>query len=117
MSQVISRAINSRVQKYALLCAMFTMPAFAQDDVATLVTTKRCNACHEISDASLGPPWQAIATRHAARKDLMQNVLAVKIVRGGGGNWGNVPMVPNQRVSADEAQRMAAWILDLPAGN
>jgi cytochrome c len=85
----------------------------AQDDASSLVITKRCNACHELSEASLGPPWQAIAARHAARKDLMVDVLASKIVHGGGGNWGNVPMVPNQRVAPDEAKRMAAWILNL----
>jgi cytochrome c len=100
-----------------MLCAALAAPVMAQDDVAALITVKRCNACHEMSAASLGPPWQAIAARHAQRKDLMQDVLAVKIVRGGGGNWGNVPMVPNQRVSADEAQRMAAWILARPTGN
>ncbi|MDY6982602.1 MAG: cytochrome C [Pseudomonadota bacterium] len=105
------------MNKLLLLCIVFAAPAFAQDDVANLVIEKRCNACHEKNAASLGPPWQAIAARHAARKELMVDVLASKIVHGGGGNWGNVPMVPNQRVSLDEARRMAAWILDLPAGN
>ncbi len=96
-----------------LLCAALAAPVMAQDDTAALVITKRCNACHELSEPSLGPPWQAIAARHAARKDLMVDVLASKIVHGGGGSWGNVPMVPNQRVSTDEARRMAAWILTL----
>ncbi len=100
--------------KFAVaLCALLAAPVMAQDDVSALITTKRCAACHELSEPSLGPPWQAIAARHAARKDLMVDVLASKIVHGGGGNWGNVPMVPNQRVSPDEARRMAAWILNL----
>jgi hypothetical protein len=30
---------------------------------------------------------------------------------GGGGNWGLVPMVPNQWVTEAEARRMAEWIL------
>jgi cytochrome c len=102
------------MKKFALiLTAALAAPTFAQDDASALVIEKRCNACHEQSDPSLGPPWQAIAARHAARKDLMVDVLATKIVHGGGGNWGNVPMVPNQRVSLIEAKRMAAWILSL----
>lgn len=106
------------MKKFAfMLIAALTAPAFAQEDASALVIEKRCNACHEMSDASLGPPWQAIAARHAARKDVMQDVLASKIVHGGGGNWGNVPMVPNQRVSLIEAKRMAAWILNLSSGN
>jgi cytochrome c len=106
------------MKKCALIFAMaLATPAFAQEDASALVIEKRCNACHEMSAASLGPPWQAIAARHAARKDVMQDVLATKIVHGGGGNWGNVPMVPNQRVSLEEAKRMAAWILTLSSGN
>jgi cytochrome c len=98
-----------------LACLAFATPASAQDDIPALLTEKRCNACHNPDTASLGPPWRAIAARHAARKDLMTDVLALKIVNGGGGNWGLVPMVPNQRVSPIEARRMAAWILDLPS--
>jgi cytochrome c len=44
----------------------------------------------------------------------MTDVLARKIVRGGGGNWGSVPMVPNRWVTIDDARTMAAWILSLP---
>jgi cytochrome c len=105
------------MNKLLLLCLVFATPAFAQDDASDLVIEKRCNACHDMKAASLGPPWQAIAARHAPRKELMIDVLASKIVHGGGGNWGHVPMVPNQRVSIAEARRMATWILDLPAGN
>lgn len=106
--------MNKRSRIAVLLLTVVSTPAFAQDDASALVIDRRCNACHEMNAASLGPPWQAIAARHAARKDVMVDVLASKIVHGGGGNWGNVPMVPNQRVSIEEAQRMAAWILSLP---
>ena len=102
--------MNSMTKKYLLWCAVLTTPALAQESPEALIATKRCNACHEMSAPSLGPPWQAIAARHA-RKQLMGQVLTHKIVEGGGGNWGNVPMVPNQRVSYEEAGRMAAWIL------
>ena len=43
----------------------------------------------------------------------MVDVLARKIVDGGGGNWGLVPMVPNQWVPIEDARVMSAWILDL----
>lgn len=109
-------AMKSAATKLKLalpLLLLLATPVLAQSPDESLVTTKRCNACHNMADPSLGPPWQAIAARHADRKALMLDVLALKIVRGGGGNWGLVPMVPNQRVSPEEAQRMAAWILNL----
>jgi cytochrome c551/c552 len=83
----------------------------AQEAGESLVREAMCYACHQLERASIGPPWRAIAARHAGRRALMTEVLAVKIVRGGGGSWGLVPMVPNQRVSEDEARIMAEWIL------
>jgi cytochrome c len=99
------------------LAALAPISAVAQrgaaPDGARLVEEARCIACHQMNDVLLGPPWAAIAARHAARKDIMTDVLALKIVQGGGGNWGLVPMVPNQQVSIDEARAMSAWILSL----
>jgi cytochrome c551/c552 len=41
----------------------------------------------------------------------MTEVLARKIIHGGGGNWGMVPMVPNQWLTMEEARSMSTWIL------
>jgi cytochrome c len=95
-----------------LLSTLACAPVHAQPDAARLLDTARCHACHQQTEASLGPSWTAIAARHAARRDVMVDVLAGKIVRGGGGNWGLVPMVPNQWVSLEEARVMATWIMD-----
>ena len=100
----------------ALLLTLLPAAVHAQKDGERLVTDKMCYACHQLDAASLGPPWRAIAARHAARRDVMVDVLAGKIIRGGGGNWGMVPMVPNQRVSEEEARVLAEWILDLADG-
>lgn len=93
------------------LLAFAALPAAAQQDGETLVSKSLCYACHQMDSASIGPPWRAIAARHAARKEQMRDVLVSRILRGGGGNWGQVPMVPNQRVSAAEARIMADWVL------
>lgn len=95
-----------------LLATLLHAAAQAQQSGETLVDAARCYACHQMSETSLGPPYQAIAARHGGNKDLMIDVLARKIVRGGGGNWGNVPMVPNQWVTIDQAREMATWILN-----
>ncbi len=80
---------------------------------ARLFEQRRCYICHETDKVSLGPPLKAIGLRHKARRDVMSEVLARKIVHGGGGNWGVVPMVPNQWVTLEEARVMADWILGL----
>lgn len=81
-------------------------------DTADLLKEKRCNACHETEKALIGPPWKAIALRYQADKQKSIEALASKIVTGGGGAWGVVPMVPNEHVTAGEARLMAQWILE-----
>lgn len=97
-----------------ILTVLASSPLFAQDseDGERLVQQYRCYACHHMTQALIGPPYQAIAARHGGQKDVMTTVLAKKIILGGGGNWGLVPMVPNEHVPETDARRIAGWILD-----
>lgn len=110
----------SAARQLATVTLAFTLasaPAVhGNGDVPALLEKSRCNACHTERQTLIGPPYRAIAARHAGRDDLMVEVLARKIVLGGGGNWGVVPMVPNEHVSLEDARRMAHWILRLDAG-
>lgn len=83
----------------------------AEPDGATLEKSQRCYSCHDLTKTLIGPPYKAIAARHAADKEMMVEVLARKILRGGGGNWGVVPMVPNEHVSEADARTLARWVL------
>ena len=104
----------SRWPALGILVLLKLSPAWANgDDPAALVREKRCDACHDIDKMLIGPSYRAIAARHAADKAVMIDVLAQKIIDGGAGNWGVVPMVPNEHVSFDEARRIARWILNL----
>jgi cytochrome c len=98
-----------------LVTLITSLPVFAQDTPAgeQLVQVHRCYACHHMNNALIGPPYQAIAARHAGQKDVMGKVLATKIILGGGSNWGVVPMVPNEHVPEADALAMARWILEL----
>lgn len=108
---------NARLQVLAVLAGGALLAASplqaAEADGAKLFEQARCYICHQTDKVSLGPPLKAIAARHAARKDIMTDVLARKIVHGGGGSWGVVPMVPNQWVSLEQARVISEWILTL----
>lgn len=109
---VLSTLPHARLQLCSLLLLVAAaLPAAAQEAGETLVSKSLCYACHQMESASIGPPWRAIAARHAGRKEQMRDVLVSRILRGGGGNWGEVPMVPNQRVSEADARIMADWVL------
>ena len=82
-------------------------------EVAGIIERHECYACHAQTEARIGPSYRMIAARHAARRDVMEEVLAWKIIEGGAGNWGVVPMVANEKVSLEEARAVARWILEL----
>jgi cytochrome c len=83
---------------------------------AALAKTSRCYACHTLTEPLIGPPYQAIAIRYSGDRTTMENILAKKILLGGGGNWGDVPMVPNEHVKPADALTLARWILDQSPG-
>lgn len=99
----------------SLLCAtalvFATGGAFAQatDPGAKLAQQKNCLACHSVDTKIVGPAYKEIAKKYAAQKDAA-SLLATKVMKGGSGVWGTMPMPP-QPVSAAEAQQLVAWIL------
>ena len=40
-------------------------------------------------------------------------MLAIKIVKGGAGVWGAIPMPANPQVSEAEAKTLVAWVLGM----
>jgi cytochrome c len=90
----------------AAACSLST-PALAD---LQLATAKNCMACHAVATKLVGPSYKDVATKYAGQKDAVDK-LAGKIIKGGSGVWGPVPMPANAQVSPDDAQKLAAWIL------
>lgn len=105
--------IDCRLATLALIIIAAPLLSAADMDGAALAEKNRCVACHETDRTLIGPSYKAIAARHSANRDVMVEVLAQKIIIGGAGNWGVVPMVPNEHVSLAEARAISRWILEL----
>jgi cytochrome c len=85
--------------------------ATAVAGMPALLERHRCVACHAASETLIGPPYVAIASRHAAGGAAAAEVLARKIMLGGGGSWGAVPMPPSQGLALADARALADWVL------
>lgn len=95
---------------FALLAATaLTGPAFADQ---ALATAKNCMACHAVDKKLVGPAYKDVAAKYAGQKDAVDK-LSVKIMKGGAGVWGPVPMPANTQVSDAEAKKLATWVLSL----
>ena len=82
-------------------------PAFADQ---ALATSKNCMACHAVDKKLVGPSYKEVAAKYASDKGAADK-LAAKIVKGGAGVWGAVPMPANAQVTEAEAKTLAAWVL------
>ena len=78
-------------------------------DAAALAKAKNCMACHAIDKKLVGPAYKDVAAKYKGDKAAVAT-LAAKIKAGGKGNWGEVPMPPNN-VTEAEAKELATWVL------
>ena len=84
-------------------------PAFANADLAQ---KKNCMACHAVDKKLVGPAYKDVAAKYAGQKDAVDK-LAEKVMKGGSGVWGPVPMPANPQVTAAEARQLVQWVLTL----
>ena len=77
----------------------------------SLAKAKNCMSCHALDKKIVGPSYKDIVAKRAAEKGA-EAALAVKIKAGSKGEWGNVPMPPNN-VTEAEAATLAKWVLSL----
>jgi cytochrome c len=93
---------------FALVAAVsVTAPAFADQ---ALAASKNCMACHAADKKLVGPSYKDVAKKYAGQKDAADK-LATKIMKGGSGVWGAIPMPANPQVNEADAKKLAAWVL------
>ncbi len=93
---------------FALVAAFsVSAPALANLDLAK---AKNCMACHSVDKKLVGPSFKDIARKYASDKTAA-GTLPGKVIKGGSGTWGPVPMPANPQVNDAEAKILVNWIL------
>jgi cytochrome c len=72
------------------------------------LTEGGCAGCHQIAGQLIGPGFDAIRARYAGEEHAAY--LRDKIVNGGAGVWGAMPMPPMPAVGDDALQQIVAWL-------
>jgi cytochrome c len=75
-----------------------------------LAKAKNCLACHQVDKKVVGPSYKDVAKKYTAKDEAK---LVEKVLKGGKGSWGEVPMPPNATVKPEEATKLVKWILSL----
>jgi len=82
------------------------------EDGKNLIAKSDCLACHKIAEKLVGPAYMAVAQKYPQDQNSL-NTLSQKIISGGTGVWGTVPMAPHPAIAVADANKMIKYILTL----
>lgn len=77
-----------------------------------LLEKSDCKACHQIDKKSVGPAFADVARRYKGDGNAVAS-LSNKIIKGGGGNWGDAIMTAHPQLPPADAGEMVTYILTL----
>ena len=76
----------------------------------SLIAKSDCLTCHKVSEKLIGPAYREVANKYENTSENI-TMLAGKIIKGGQGVWGAIPMTPHAQISQADAEQMAKYIL------
>lgn len=77
-----------------------------------VAATLDCKVCHKENEKSIGPAYAQVAQRYQ-NDPKAKTYLANKIIKGGGGVWGETAMAAHPDLKVGEAEMIVDWILGL----
>jgi cytochrome c len=102
-----------RIAALALCAAaVVSFPAIASQQ---LHVKSGCVACHFVDKKLVGPAYKEIAAKYKGRADAIP-YLTQRVRKGGPGNWGVIPMAPNdvKKLNDADLKALLTWILATP---
>ena len=87
------------------------------DKALDLIGASDCTTCHRLNKnaggASIGPAYSDVAAKYAPAADSTVERLVKKVISGGSGIWGTVPMTPHPALKPEDVKTMVTYILSL----
>ncbi|SEA48140.1 c-type cytochrome [Pedobacter hartonius] len=77
-----------------------------------LISKSDCMGCHSLENKMVGPAYITIAQTYPMT-DANVTALSQKIINGGSGKWGQIPMTPHPGITSPDAKKIVKYILSL----
>lgn len=103
-------SVDTNVNKIGTDATKVASPGSAKGE--QLITKSDCLTCHKVDAKIIGPAYVDVANKYSAT-DSNIDMLAGKVIKGGAGVWGDIPMAPHPTISIDDAKEMVKYILAL----
>ncbi len=79
---------------------------------AQLLASSDCLGCHKEQEKLVGPAYKDVAAKYPATEENIDK-LANKVITGGSGVWGSVPMSAHPNLALNDAKEMVKYILSI----
>ena len=99
------------VSMFAAAGLMIAGTALANDGAA-LLKSNNCMGCHKMEGKLVGPGLVDIAKKYKGEAGIAEK-LEAKVVKGGAGAWGTMPMPAMNKVKPEDVKTMVAYIMTL----
>ena len=86
--------------------------AAPKKDGKALINGSDCRTCHKDDSKLIGPAYQDVAKKYENNAANVK-MLTEKVINGGQGNWGEIPMAGHPNLSQDDAAAMVEYILSM----
>ncbi len=87
-------------------------PAVAKKDGKALIEASDCRTCHKDNEKLIGPAYKEVAKKYESNPENISK-LAGKVMAGGQGVWGEIPMAGHPNLSKEDAEAMVEYILTI----
>lgn len=77
-----------------------------------LIESSDCKSCHSMDKKSIGPAYRDVSLKYKGKATAVET-LTKKVISGGTGVWGDVPMAAHPQLTAADASEMIKYILSL----
>lgn len=96
--------------------AAATAATAASDKGLELIGASDCTTCHTLhkgTGSTIGPAYEDVAAKYRPAADSTVSRLIKKIIAGGSGIWGTIPMTPHPALKEDDVHTMVSYILSI----
>jgi len=87
-------------------------PALPDTKGLELIGASDCTTCHGIDKKNIGPAYTDVAAKYENTPAVIDTLVS-KVIHGGSGNWGTIPMTPHPTLPEADVREMVKYIMTL----
>ena len=90
----------------------------ASEKALEIIGGSDCKTCHKLREGdsegtTIGPAYSKVAAKYAPAADTTIDRIVKKIISGGSGVWGSVPMTPHPLLKEEDIRTVVKYVMTI----